>query len=71
MFRKCIITDLQLSDHLKATGLEKILFDIVKDSFSGKPFMPPEGAQTLMDELLSPAHSLCKLTIRGSKTTYV
>jgi hypothetical protein len=71
MFRKCLITDLQLSDRLKATGLEQILFDIVKYSFSGEPFLPPEGARTLMDELFSPAHSLCKIKIRGNKITHV
>jgi hypothetical protein len=71
MFRKCLITDLQLSDRLSTSGLKRIVFDLVKYSFSGEPFLPPACARTLMDELISPEHSICRIKIRGSYVTHV
>jgi hypothetical protein len=71
MFRKCLVTDLQSSERLKATGLERILFDIVKYGFSGEPFKPPKSARTLLAELISPAHSICNINIRGNKIIHV
>jgi hypothetical protein len=71
MFRKCILADLKLSVRLKATGLEKMLYDTVKYSFAGEPFVPPASARALLDELISPEHSLCRIKVRGKNITYV
>jgi hypothetical protein len=71
MFRKCLKTDLQLSDRLRKTGLQRILFDTIKYSFSGEPFLPPVCARALLEELICPEHSLCKINIRGNKITHV
>ena len=71
MFRKCLITDLKLSDRLRASGLERVMFDLVKYSFSGKPFIPPVSSRAYMNELIDPAHSLCKIKVRGVKVLHV
>jgi hypothetical protein len=71
MFRNCLKTDLNLSDRLKATGLKSVLLDTLKYSFSGEPFLPPESARAILEELLCPEHSLCKINIRGNKITHV
>ena len=71
MFCKCLITDLKLSDRLRASGLERVMFDLVKYSFAGEPFVPPVSARALLEELICPDHSLCKINIRGNKITHV
>ncbi len=71
MFRNCILSDLRLSDRLKATGLDSVLFDVVKYCFSGEPFLPPPSAREILEELIAPAHSLCMIKIRGKKITHV
>jgi hypothetical protein len=59
LFRNCLKSDLLLSDRLKATGLTNILLDTLQYSFSGEPFLPPENARALLEELIGPEHSLC------------
>jgi hypothetical protein len=71
MFCNCIKSDLNLSDRLKATGLKKVLLDTLKYCFSGEPFLPPASARALLEELLCPEHSLCKINIRGNKILHV
>lgn len=66
MFRKCIKTDLNLSDRLKRTGLEHIFLDVLRYSFSGEPFLPPVKAHALIEKLYSTEHSLCRIKIRGT-----
>jgi hypothetical protein len=65
LFRKCIWDDLSQSKRLKATGLETIMLDMIKYCFSGEPFMPPKCAYTLLEQLIAPTHSICKLKVRG------
>ena len=65
MFRSCILADLKLSARLKAMGLEKILYDTIKYSFSGEPFLPPSYALAILDSLAVPTHSICKIKIQG------
>jgi hypothetical protein len=71
MFRNCLKSDLNLSDRLKASGLKDVLLATLKYSFSGEPFLPPDNARALLEELLCPEHSLCKLNIRGNKLIHV
>ena len=71
MFRNCLKSDLNLSDRLNATGLKKVLLDTLKYSFSGEPFLPPPCARELLEELVCPEHSLCRIKIRGKKITHV
>jgi hypothetical protein len=59
MFRNCILSDLRLSDRLKATGLDSVLFDVVKYCFSGEPFLPPPSTRAILEELIAPAHAIC------------
>ena len=59
MFRKCILTDLRLSDRLKASGLEVLLYNVVKYCFSGEPFLPPTCARATLEELIAPEHAIC------------
>ena len=71
MFRNCLKSDLNLSDRLQATGLKSVLLDTLKYSFAGEPFVPPASARELLEELVCPEHSLCKINIRGNKITHV
>ena len=71
MFRNCLKSDLNLSDRLEATGLKNVLLNTLKYSFSGEPFLPPENARALLEELICPEHSLCKIKIRGNKIIHV
>jgi hypothetical protein len=71
MFRNCIKADLKLSDRLKATGLQTVALDVLKYCFSGEPFLPPPCARELLEELVCPEHSLCRIKIRGKKITHV
>ena len=71
MFRKCLKSDLLLSDRLEATGMKDVLLDTLKYSFAGEPFKPPENARGILAELVCPAHSLCLIKIRGNNIIHV
>ena len=71
MFRKCLKSDLKLSDRLKSTSLESVLLDTLKYSFSGELFLPPVHARACLDKLIGPDHSLCRIKIRGVNITHV
>ena len=71
MFRKCLKSDLKLSDRLKRTGLESVLLDTLKYSFSGEPFLPPVSARACLEQRISPDHLLCRIRIRGVNITHV
>ena len=65
------MSDLRLSDRLRATGLESVLYDVVKYCFSGEPFVPPTIARDTLEALIAPAHSLCMIKVRGKNIIHV
>lgn len=71
LFRDCIKSDLKKSDRLKANGLENVILDMIKYSFAGEPFAPPTSARALLEELITPEHSLCTIKVRGKNITHI
>ena len=41
-----------------------MLADLVKFSFAGEPCIPPPSTVPILEQLVSPAHALCYLTVK-------
>jgi hypothetical protein len=53
------MSDLRDSARVRATGLTKILCEVVKYSFAGEPRIPPVPTRLLLTQLMAPDSALC------------
>ena len=64
-FRSCVFEDLCMSDRLRESGLDQLLYDIVQFCFAGEIGHAPVETRILLENLFHPDHSICTTIVKG------